>query len=122
MLLSKPLAESPYNRKPDYTFEQLQKGIYCKCCHSFDISFNTKTIVCDKCRFREDMESAVLRNVEEFRILFPEKKITTSVIYEWCKIITSTKTIRNILSINYKFMNLTKGNYYLVENNNVNNV
>lgn len=113
-LVSHHIVESPFIRKPEYSFEQLRKGIYCKCCHSFNISSNPKTLVCCICGFKESIETAVLRSIDEFKVLFPNKKITTAVIHEWCKNLKSEKTIRRILSKNFKSMDTTKGNYYLI--------
>lgn len=105
--------ESPFNTKPHYTFEGLKKGIYCKSCQSFDVFTNPKTIVCNKCGFREKIEAAVLRNVEEYKMLFPEIKVTTTAISEWCGIIKSDNTIRKVLTTNYQSIGKQRGTHYI---------
>lgn len=112
-LVSHHIAESPFVRKPEYSFEQLRKGIPCKSCHSLEVISNPKTLVCNQCGYREAIETAILRSIEEFILLFPEKKITTSIIHEWCKIIKSEKTIRKILSANFKSLGKLRGTYYV---------
>ncbi|WP_312473474.1 nuclease-related domain-containing protein [Neobacillus sp.] len=96
--------ESPYPQLPPYAYDQLQKGITCSMCHSFSISVGEKNIVCDECGREEKVESAVLRSVEELKLLFPDWKITTKVVQEWCKVIESKKTIRKILKRNFRAM------------------
>lgn len=112
-LLSYHLDESPFIKKPEYTFEQLAKGISCKSCHSLNLFSSLKTIVCNQCEFRENIEGAVLRSIKEFQILFPNEKITTAAIYEWCKIIKSGTTIRKVLTNSYKPVGKHKSCYYV---------
>lgn len=112
-LLQNHLVESPFKNRPVYTYEGLKKGIYCKSCQSFDVFTNPKTIVCSKCGSRETIENAVLRNVEEFKLLFPSIKITTTAISEWCGIIKSEITIRKILNKNYSTIGKHRGTHYV---------
>lgn len=102
MMLAKQLVamnidQSPYARLPQYDFENLIKGIICEHCQVFMInSMKRSQLICPKCGKSEAVESCVLRSAEEFKLLFPEKKITTNNIYEWCKIITCKKRINRI--------------------------
>ncbi|MEC1638470.1 nuclease-related domain-containing protein [Schinkia azotoformans] len=112
-LLQNHKDESPFKNRPDYTFEGLKKGIYCKSCQSFDVFTNPKTIVCNKCGFREKIEAAVLRNVEEYKMLFPDIKVTTTAISEWCGIIKSDNTIRKVLTTNYQSIGKQRGTHYI---------
>jgi hypothetical protein len=100
-LLNAHITESSYSKLPPYHYDQQRKGITCGSCHSFDISCGGRKIVCDECGHQEDIESAVVRSVEELRLLFPDEKITTNVVYDWCRLIESKKTIRNILKRNF---------------------
>nr|WP_309099815.1 nuclease-related domain-containing protein [Fredinandcohnia onubensis] len=112
-LASLHITKNPYSRLPKYTFEELDKGIVCKCgCLEYEDT-NRQTLVCKKCGFVEDKESAVLRSVEEFRFLFPDKRITVDVIYNWCKVIRSKKTIQKILSKNFDLISFGRGSYYV---------
>lgn len=99
-LLSLHIEEYPFKRNLVYKYEQLKKGIICYSCHSFITKINTKRITCVKCGLEEDVKFAVLRSVKEIKLLFPEKKITTNIVYDWCKIVKSKKTIRSILNEN----------------------
>ncbi|MDR4887400.1 nuclease-related domain-containing protein [Fredinandcohnia sp. QZ13] len=114
-LASMHITENPYSRLPIYTFEELEKGIACgRGCGCLDLEdTNRHTLICKKCKFIEDKESAILRSVGEFSFLFPEKRITLDVIYTWCKVIKSKRTIQKILSKNYDLVLLGRGSYYV---------
>jgi hypothetical protein len=113
-LLSLHIEKSPFIRKPLYQFSQLEKGIVCAGCQSLNTEVKAlRRLICLKCGFEEDVMNGVLRNVEIFKFLFPEQKITTEAIYEWCKVIGSRKTIRRILTENFQHMGGTRSTYFV---------
>lgn len=101
-LVSLHQTDSPYQRLPKYEYEQIKKGITCKSCHSFSVSDSGKKVVCSDCGCEELLSSAVIRSVEEFKLLFPDRKITTNDIHEWCGVVESKKRVRRILRANFK--------------------
>ncbi|WP_342430813.1 nuclease-related domain-containing protein [Neobacillus sp. FSL H8-0543] len=111
-LLSAHICESPYTRLPKYEYSKQRKGINCEKCSSFSISVGDRTIVCDTCGCTETIESAVLRSVGELKLLFPDKKITTNIVHEWCQVVGSKKMIRRILKKNFKAIGRVKYCYY----------
>jgi hypothetical protein len=104
--------KSPFTRVPPYTYDQLKKGLACACGRGFMNVCNKETLVCPICSRLESVEMAVLRNVSELKRLFPDLKITTSTVYDWCKIL-SIKTIHRILLKNFKKMGKTKDVYFI---------
>lgn len=112
-LTSLHIIDSPFSRLPEFNFEQLKKGINCAGCSSFMRVYSEHELICDGCRCKEKMESAILRNVVIFQLLFPNKKITTKAIYEWCGVIKSKRTIRRILSKNFTRVGHGKYSYYV---------
>ena len=103
-LISMHSNKSPYiTRLPTYKFAQMKKGIVCPKpkCDSYMVSGGDKTVICEKCGYVETDESALLRCVAEIELLFPEMKITTGLVFEWCGGIKSTKFIRRVLIQNY---------------------
>ncbi|SHS90229.1 Nuclease-related domain [Mycobacteroides abscessus subsp. abscessus] len=112
-LLSLHQPKNPFTTLPKYDYNQLQKGIYCKTCFSFFLSVKNQDYVCEKCGELEKINLGVLRNVQEYKLLFPEQKITTQAIYDWCKVDLSKKTISRILKKNYSSCGKTKDTYYL---------
>jgi hypothetical protein len=111
-LVSLHQIESPYKRLRHYDFAQLRKGNICTFCHSLMTSVRGTKVICGACGGEEKLDSAVLRNVEEFKLLFPDKKITTSGIYEWCKFSVSKKVIQKNLKLNYRSVGCHRGFYY----------
>lgn len=112
-LLSLHLCDTPYNRLPKYEYDKLAKGILCPFCYKFYTIFTQTILLCDSCGRREEYHPAVLRNVEEFKFLFPNSKITTNQIYDWCNIIKAKKTIRKILLDNFKMVGHGRSAYYI---------
>jgi hypothetical protein len=111
-LVSLHLVEPPYPRLPAYGYGHLVQGILCPQCYSFFTDFLGRLLVCKNCGCKEEVESAVLRSVTELQLLFPDQKITTKVVHEWCRIIKSEKTIRRILGKNYKLFRNGRSSYY----------
>ncbi|MGE8205236.1 nuclease-related domain-containing protein [Heyndrickxia sp. NPDC080065] len=111
-LLASHMQVSPYKRIPKYTLNDLKKGITCMKCQSFYTSFIRKTLECSYCAHKEDVTNAVLRSIAELTILFPETKITTKIIHEWCKNIPF-QTIQRIISKNFNLFGHGKSAYYV---------
>ncbi|GGH84563.1 hypothetical protein JOD43_003785 [Pullulanibacillus pueri] len=113
-LLSLHVKSSPYKRVPDYTYATLKKGIICKDCCSLHTDCKGQALIhCNECGHEEKLESAILRSIEELKLLFPDRKLTTNTVFEWCKIIKSKKTIRRILLKNFKIMGHGISSYYV---------
>ncbi|MBY0148076.1 nuclease-related domain-containing protein [Neobacillus niacini] len=102
--------ESPYPRLPSYTFEELRKGVICHNCKAF---LTDGTLICKKCGCIEDAEAAILRSLNEFRLLFPDNKITVDTIYDWCGSIKSKKVIRRVLSKNFVLLDKARASHYV---------
>lgn len=112
-LNTKHLNNNPHLNFPHYNFNSLQKGIICTDCYKFLFPFNRAYVTCKNCDRRVTVESAILKNITELKMLFPHKKITTNLVYEWCKIIKSKKTIRRILAKHFKQMNTGRHTHYI---------
>lgn len=111
-LVKAHITDSPYNRLPNYQYDQLRNGIICGACQSFLISFQGRSIVCKQCGMLESLEDAVMRSVREYKLLFPDRKITTNDIHDWCKIIHPKKTIVRILKRHCKIVGYGQWTYY----------
>lgn len=110
--ISLHIKDSPFKQLPTYDYVQLQKGITCVKCTSFSIAVEGKKCVCRECGHEEMVETAVIRNVKEHKLLFPNRKITTNVIHEWCNEIKSKRIISNILIKNLKKVGVHQWSYY----------
>jgi hypothetical protein len=104
------IVESPNKRVFKYTYEEQKKGILCRECRT---SYSDHTLTCMKCGYIDEVDAAILRSVGEFTLLFPERKITTNEIYEWCGGIKSKKVIRRVLSKNFKLVGHRTSAHYV---------
>ena len=95
------IQESPYKNVPKYEYEHLRKGIICEKCSSFSIAIEGSTCVCKDCGNKERLGNAIIRSVNELKILFPQRKITTNGIHEWCKIVNPKQRIQRVLQKNF---------------------
>lgn len=100
------ISQSPYERIPEFNFEQLKKGVICHKCGGFLSKKNRYKFACSHCKDVESISSGIMRSIIEFNTLFPEEKITTGTIYVWCERIVSRRRIRKIL---LKYM-ISQGN------------
>jgi hypothetical protein len=73
---------------------------------------NGKVLKCNECNCQELIDLAVARSVDEFKLLFPNKKVTANIIKEWCAIIESDWIIRRILKQNLKAKGHGQWSYY----------
>lgn len=101
-LLAMHKVDNPYKRMPVYDFEKLEKGIVCGGCHHFLDTIVKRDFVCSQCGKHEKIDAAVLRSAGEIKLLFPERKVTTALIYEWCNGTVPVKTIRRVLNTKSK--------------------
>lgn len=100
MLRQEHIQENHYEKLPVYDLKELKKGLICLRLHCDGLmKINGRgKLKCEKCDTKESVESSVLRTVIEFSVLFPNKKITTTRICEWCGGAVSKKMVRRILS------------------------
>ncbi|RFB18864.1 NERD domain-containing protein [Bacillus sp. HNG] len=111
-LVSMHMQESPYGQLPEYTYEQLRKGICCVECGSLTVEIVGRNCVCRRCGHEELVTDAVPRNTDELKLLFPENRITTNLVQEWCCVVESKKRIQRILDKNYQIVRKNRWMYY----------
>lgn len=106
------IIESPYDQIQPYNYNGLRKGLTCCLCHSFSITVGEKNMICNVCEYEEKIETAVIRHVEELKLLFPDLKITTRVVHDWCQVDICEKRIRRILISNYEAVGMKNYRFY----------
>ncbi|PMC35452.1 nuclease [Bacillus sp. UMB0899] len=111
-LLSLHINDSPFTLLPPYEYNQLRKGITCVHCNSYSLSIIRRNCKCQRCGYEEAVSTAIMRSVKEFRILFPDKKITTNIIQDWCKVIDSIKRIYRVLKGNLVIKGTRQWSFY----------
>ncbi|OCA91401.1 nuclease [Bacillus sp. FJAT-27225] len=110
-LISMHLENSPFEQLPAYEIEHVRPGMLCQRCDSFDVYVEGKKLNCKNCSHTEKVEEAVMRHVEEFKLLFPDQQIKTILIHNWCGIV-SMKWIKSILEKNFKMVRLSRWSYF----------
>ncbi|QQZ08225.1 nuclease-related domain-containing protein [Heyndrickxia vini] len=115
-ILNRHIKEPSFSRLPDYTFDHLEKGITCANCDAFVETYKKTTVTCTYCGFKENITNAVIRSIDEYSLLFPDRKITKNAIQEWCKI-ASHKTIKRILTSNYNQIGKSISTHYVKQGN-----
>lgn len=111
-MIADHIIESPYPKLPPYTYHSLKKGLTCAICCSFLIRCSERKAACTVCGFEEEIDSAIVRSVEELKMLFPGIRVTTNVVFDWCRVVGSKKTIRRILQSYYKVKGCKQWTYY----------
>ncbi|WP_373470928.1 nuclease-related domain-containing protein [Carnobacterium alterfunditum] len=105
--------EAAFQRKlPSYTYDLLKKGLWCIECGSPDLSNTQRTISCRACGSKATVEDTVSRQIKDFKLLFPDSKVTSAAMFDWLGSTISTERIRKILLKNYKTCGATYGSYY----------
>ncbi|EDL63846.1 nuclease-related domain-containing protein [Bacillus sp. SG-1] len=110
-LLALLIEELPYASLPEYNYDGLRKGIVCPGCGMFYGAFH-KMFYCKYCGGKESCSDAVLRSVEEFKVLFPDVKVATGRVLDWCNIVRDERTIRRILQEHFEVRGITKSSFY----------
>lgn len=110
-LISLHQTKNPHSFVPKYPIEQLRKGVMCPRCYCLTQTIEGKKCKCSKCGHVESLNSAVLKSVNEFKLLFPDQKVTTNIMYDFCKII-SKDTLGKILRRNFKILGSHQWTYY----------
>lgn len=117
-LIAAHMTSSPYEKLPEYQFTTLRKGVFCQFCRRKMHDFRLGKMLCHHCGYLESIDSAVMRSVSEFNILFPERQITSSIIHEWSGLNRTKKTIRRILKKYLIYVPNYRHSYFAFENNN----
>ncbi|MEZ7172049.1 nuclease-related domain-containing protein [Sporosarcina sp. OR05] len=112
-LLKLHLPKSPYVRVPHYAYEELKKGILCSSCFTFMEQKDSRFMSCKNCGLSEVVDDSILRSIEELRLLFPDRMITTRQVWDWCGSDVSIKTIRRVLGQNYTPKGLRRHRYFV---------
>lgn len=97
---------------PYYSFEELKKGLSCKNCGSFDLLITQRSCYCKTCYFKSSVAEVILDNIKEMQFLFPELKLTTTNVNEWCGQVVHFRKIRKLLKENYIAAGTTSGRVY----------
>jgi len=108
------IEDSPFKflHIPEYTYETLEKGISCVNCHKLSVRLVGRKLVCNECECQEDFDSGIIRTVEEFKLLLPDRYITVSTIVEWCGLNISRQRMQRVLKEHFAMIHHSVSTYY----------
>lgn len=115
------LVKSPYERLPEYRYEELRKGIVCVGCGGMGVRHHHRMIECERCGSKEELDRALIRSIKECCSLFPQIKITTKIIHGWIGEMVSKKIIQRVLQDNYLLIGHGKSANYVKDNSRITN-
>lgn len=106
--------EAPYQKQlPVFDYPSLKKGLACHSCGGFNLERTQRSCLCKDCALKVSLEATLLKNIEDLLTLFPDEKLTTALIYDWCGGALNFRRIRRTLKNNYTAMGKTTGTYYV---------
>lgn len=111
-LMDAHLTDNRFNKLPEYHYNELKKEVTCPLCQINLRILTERTTYCDKCNYSEANTEIILREIKEFQLLFPNDRLTTHIVYDWCGKLYSKESIRRTLKKNYKELGKKKGKYY----------
>ena len=107
------LHDSSYPRKKtQYTYSDLKKGITCPECGTLAEKFSGYSQVCTKCGNKINVNKAIRSSIEDFHTLFPEIKLTSRRMMDWCGCGNDMRVYR-VLKKNYRMIGKNRGRYYI---------
>lgn len=96
-----------------YTFESLNKGIFCENDGSKLLSNGLKKYICGNCGTFYQQKDVVFQLVEDFRALFPDEKVTLNTLYEFSGKKISNYKLQKVLNAYYEKIGVRRGVYYV---------
>src|SRR5699024_4222265 len=115
LLIDSHLNQLPHEVLPDYTYEELNKGVFCSYCFQKINPRKGKFVVCHNCKQITTIQEVIRLNVMEFATLFPSKKITAHSIYLWLDGFFNKQTIIKYLKLLFIHHPNGKFSYYTLE-------
>jgi hypothetical protein len=93
------LEDPPQGRTliPEYSYDPLKKGVPCVRCWELSVRLCGRYLICDICGCKESVTAGVQRNIDEHKLLFPNRFITVSAMIDWCGLDLSHYRMQKIL-------------------------
>ena len=110
------IAHNIFEYQPEYNPALLKKGLYCLRCAGFLQKKSRKTMHCLQCRATETFDSAVMRTMMEFVLLFPGERITSRKIFIWSGGVVPHRRITSIMKKYMRAVGNTSARWYKFNN------
>lgn len=112
-ILALETTERVIREMPKYTYEEVRKGVSCLNCGSLKTKREYRTIKCFTCSSVGPLDEVIFSTIDEFELLFPNVKVTTSIIVEWCSGEISPATALRILKKRYEMQKTKRWSYFV---------
>lgn len=73
-----------YDLEISYSYEELDKGVWCGCCLKEKMVVKHKHVYCPSCQMYEPKSVAVKRSLAELGLLCPDMLMTSVKLRDWC--------------------------------------
>lgn len=97
---------------PKYTQAMLRRGVLCPSCVSLGMALKGHGLTCYSCGHQISAQEGIRHSIAEYKLLFPEAKLTTSAITNWCGEVSSDRVYR-ALQGNYQAVGKNRARYYV---------
>lgn len=112
-LLTMNQQEVPFQKQlPPYEYVQLRKGVKCPQCNNFNVVLTQRSCRCLTCKKQIGIQLAILYAIDEYKLLYPRKKMTTRDLFYWMGGEVSKYKISNTLETHYKKVGRSKDRHY----------
>ena len=111
-LRSQHISEHEFAELPRYSMDTLNHQSFCRTCESPFLAVTGRKVRCEDCGKIETIASLVRRHIEEFSLLFPERRLTTPEIHQWCGKLISAFSVRHVLKNYYHSEQEGRWRYY----------
>ena len=85
VLETSALPATPFMKRiPKYEFDTMRKGLRCGECRGFIERASQRRYCCEACGHKGYCADAVRSALADYRLLFPQRKISGAILSEWC--------------------------------------
>lgn len=95
-----------------YEYEKIKKGINCPTCGLLVQKFCRRSHACKSCGNKMIIQKAISNSISDFRILFPDQKLTTKHLADWCGSEDKNR-VYEVLKREYQAAGSESGRYYI---------
>ena len=96
-----------------YTVESVKRGLTCLSCGSFDLILTRRSSFCSTCQYKSLLPDSIDAHIKEFKLLFPDERVTRHTIVEWCGGKVSDRVVWTVLKTRYNPKGSKRTRYYI---------
>ena len=103
----------PYQKfLPDFQLDELKQDLYCPSCNLSTVKLTKRRAYCSRCTLSLTIDELVMEHVRDFKLLFPNEKVTVKKIHQWCGERIYHRKVRTVLIDRFEKIGKTSNAYY----------